>query len=227
MSSSQAALPSSASAGLLQVWNALALTGQDYEYDPGVDRRGTADVEESLGRRLPADLAAIYEAANGLYLLHGNLQILPITAEEENWCLPRHTDWLRSVEWTIPDEVVVFGGNGGDEVFGLWIPRGSDPEKAPVVLISDEDFTDDPGYGLIGSTFTRFFASWTAMYLIITEANEAALEALGVPNDIQEDDEEILDRIIAWGDPTLAGDCHDPNAEGAIPVSVLRSRFAR
>jgi hypothetical protein len=162
-------------------------------------------------------MRALYTMSDGLSLLHGNLNIYPLRAHETGLALIGSSavslsDELREYEWRIPEELVVFGDNGGDE-------RAEGGEAA--LELEERD-----GFAVIGTDLPKFLTSWSAYYLLLLEADTAALEALGVPERFwtREPDDSLMSDLLAWADPRLPdGDPHP--YQRPVVAHALREMF--
>jgi hypothetical protein len=86
--------------------------------------------------------------------LRGNLMVDPLS-DTEGGGLFGLGDRLRSWDWPVPDEVLMFGGNGADDQFGLWYPAGTPAsEPTPVVMIGA--VFEPASLALAGTEFARF-----------------------------------------------------------------------
>ena len=173
--------------------------------------------ERALGRPIPDELRRLYALSDGMSVVGGNLMIEPLTSGEGG--LVGLGERLRAWGWPIPDEVLVFGGNGGSDQFGMWYPNGADPTApAPIVMIGS---VFEPGsMALAGTTLTRFLRAWSAYYLIAVEAPIEALEALGVPTSLRQPDEDMdLEPYFRWADPALP-EVPDPYERGLDTAGI-------
>src|SRR6185369_1438624 len=110
-----------------------------------------------------------------------NLRVNPRRADPLG--LVGASDWLRSVDWTIPDELVVFGDNGSDDSFGLWLPHGrGGGDPAPVIQIAE----GGGGFALAGTALMPFLTARIAYYLVGEDESAGALADLGVPEALRE-----------------------------------------
>ena len=117
---------------------------------------------------------------------------------------------LREWDWPIPDDVVIFGSDGGGDPFGVWLPTA---EARPVVVKIGAIFK--PGcMGIMGEDVNAFLRGWTAFYLLLSEEDEATagLDALELPERLRSDDagDETFAQIMAWASPTITGSLSDP-----------------
>ena len=163
------------------------------------------ETELMLRRALPTSFRAVYEFSNGIGAVGSNtvfdsLDELATPAESQ-------ADRLREEGWPLPEELVVFGGDGSDGLFGLWLPEGSDGRgSAPVIEIGEifeEGCMDVAGTGIV-----PFLAARTAYYLRVCERvsdTTPALDALGVSAELRAapPDDELFAAIYDWADPEL------------------------
>src|SRR5262249_57471182 len=120
-------------------------------------------------------------------------------------------DSFRNGGWPSPDEVVMFGGDGSDSLFGLWLPAGSESqESAPVVEVG-EIFEEDGCMDVAGTGIVPFLAARTAYYVLLdmdVADTSAALDVLDVPAALRlgpDPDEQTLRGLYAWAAPQLPG----------------------
>ena len=72
---------------------------------------------------LPDELRSHCAEHGGEELYGGNLRIYPLEATDpETLTVANASDKLRSWDWPVPDEMVIFGDNGQSDSFGLWAP---------------------------------------------------------------------------------------------------------
>lgn len=159
--------------------------------------------EKQLGRKLPSEVIDLYRQCNGADVLGSNLVIDPIIGETLS--LVGSSDFLRKAEWPIPDDALVFGGDGGDELYALWLPR--DRVERPLVIEVGSIF--QPGsFSIVGTSLPRFLRSRTAYYLLLEECAATALDAIAVPQKFRKHspdglDDTLFDEIFRWSDPGL------------------------
>jgi hypothetical protein len=182
-------------------------------------------------------MRALYAMSDGLSLLQGNLNIYPLRARETGLGLIGSSavslsEELREYEWRIPQELVVFGDNGGDESFGLWLPTSrSTTDPVPVIEIAEGgeaalELEERDGFAVIGTGLPNFLTSWSAYYLLLLEAETAALEALSVPESFwnREADDSLMNDLLAWADPALP-DPHPDPYQRPVVARALREMF--
>src|SRR5919204_2954219 len=95
---------------LVDAWR---LSADLHRLRSGASESELAVAEDDLGRPLPEPVRALYRLTDGASFLDGNLNVYPLQAETLG--LVGASDWLRSVRWTIAEELVVFGDNGSDD----------------------------------------------------------------------------------------------------------------
>jgi hypothetical protein len=176
-----------------------------------------AEAERALGRPVPDDLKTLYRFSNGMGPLGGNLAVVPLLdtdhADGEEIGLVNLGDRLRGWDWPIPNEVLVFGGNGGDEQLGLWYPSGAPADgPTPVVMIGS---IFEPGcLALAGTDLPDFFLAWSGYYVVLLEAPAEALDALGLPGSLRKIDADgSLAPYFRWADPSLPDPEPDPYSQ--------------
>src|SRR5687767_237898 len=103
----------------------------------GVSADEIAAAERALGRTLPHDVRQLYAAYDGGGFIHSDIVVLPLLPRKpDDLALTTASALIRSWGWPIPPELVVFGGNGGDESYGLWLPEWS-AQNALVIEIAE------------------------------------------------------------------------------------------
>ena len=114
-------------------------------------------------------------------------------------------DFLRKAGWPIPEDVLVFGGDGSEDLFALWLPRHR--VEKPIVIEVGNIF--QPGsFSIVGTSLPHFLRSRTAYYLLVEECGAVALDAIAVPNRFRQCfpdrlDDKLFEEIFRWSDPEL------------------------
>ena len=149
------------------------------------------------------DVVDLYRQCNGADILEGNLVIDPL--DGQTLSLVQSGDFLRKAEWPIPEDALVFGGDGCDDLYALWLP--TDRVEKPIVIEVGSIF--QPGsFSIVGTSLPRFLRSRTAYYLLVEECDATALDAIAVPRKFRDSssdqlDHKIFDEIFRWSDPSL------------------------
>jgi hypothetical protein len=207
------ALRPSGQGELDRVLAAWRLSPASHQFEEPADEPTIAAAERALGRLLPDGLRALYQFSDGMAALGGNLTVEPLTGSEDAG-LVGLSDRLREWGWPIPDEVLVFGGNGGSDQFGAWYPvDASSGGPTPVVMIGS--VFEPACLALAGTDLPRFLLAWSAYYLIVDDAPAEALDALGLPASLRAIDEEAgLAPYFKWADPGQIDHEPDPYERG-------------
>jgi hypothetical protein len=159
-------------------------------------------------------------------LLHGNLQISPLSGSEGDITIFWLTENAKEVIDDFPDEVVVIGGNGGDEQFGVWLPAAHPASPRPIPVLEIGELFGDPPFAIAGTTITRFLRGWSAYYLMLLEADDTSLDALDVPLELRRQPDELDDDAFAdvfrWADPAIPDPSIDPYTRGLSGAELRR-----
>lgn len=202
---------------LADVIRSWQLSAELHVLQPGATERDLSTTEMAIGTRIPQPLRALYEFSNGLDLLDGNLDILPLATEDDRLCVADASKRYREWGFMVPTDVVVFGGDGSDGTYGIWIPNPPRPGSPnPVIEIGN---TFEPRcMAAHGTSLIPFLASRTAYYLMLCGSDTSALDALGVPTSLRREphelDDEAFARLRSWADPGLSDPYPDPYARG-------------
>jgi hypothetical protein len=194
---------------LPQVLRAWGLSHELHEQAPAASPEEIAHAEHALGRRLPETARHLYLSTSGGSFLSGNLnlhRLSPREGDDSVLALTTASDLLRSWQWPVPQDLVVFGDNGAGEQFGLWLPA---THARPLVVEVGENF-DEPALAIVGDDLGRFLLGWTAYYLLLlgdeTDTSEA-VEALDLPPHLRTLDEGGTDHeffaVLRWANPRL------------------------
>jgi len=206
---------------LAQVLRAWELSAPLHAPNPGCSADDLAEAARHLDRRLPAAFKQLYAVAGGGSFLHGNLvlePLLPAGGNDGASAVTTSADLLRAQDWPIPHGLVMIGGNGSDDLFGLWAP--GDDEARPLVVQAGEVF-EDASFAVVGDDLPSFLAGWTAYHLLLLGDEldvGPALDALGVPAQLRVQSsglgDEDLDALLAWSSPHLPDVHPDPYERG-------------
>jgi hypothetical protein len=179
-------------------------------------------LEAANGRPLPPEVRAVYRVVGGgTSLLGGCLNLEPLLDDE--FAVATHADQLREWDWSIPDEVVVFGGDGGGQVFGLWVPAGG-ALRHPVLRLDCGD-EDGPIMGVVAQDLPAFLAAEIASQVFpwADDVGEEAQEALGLPPELVGDPDDRIpaevgayeaehysvDPLLRWASPEVPEVAYD------------------
>jgi hypothetical protein len=208
-------------ATLTSVLRAWELSAPLHEPNPGCSADELAEAARVLDRRLPAAFKQLYAAHGGGSFLHGNLMLeplLPPDGDDDALAVTTNADELRAADWPIPHGLVMIGGNGSDDLFGLWLP--GDAEARPLAVQVGEIF-EPASFAVVGDDLESFLAGWTAYYLLLLGDEldvGPALDALGVPAQLRVQSsglgDEDLDALLAWASPHLPDVHPDPYERG-------------
>src|SRR3954452_21400058 len=122
-------------ASVLRAWE---LSAPLHEPRPGCSADELAEAARVLDRHLPSSFKQLYGAHGGGSFLHGNLMLEPLLPVGGGSAVTTGADRLRASEWPIPHGLVVIGGDGADDHFGLWLT--GDAEARPVAVQIGETF---------------------------------------------------------------------------------------
>jgi hypothetical protein len=190
---------------LQQIIDAWRLAPALNHFGPTLEPGAIDTAERQLGRPLPTDLITLYGLGDGFSVVGGNLFLDPLTGEMG---LPGHSDQLREWGWENPPDVLMFGTNGGGELFGLWYPDGADP-AGPTPVVEIGSVFEPDCMALVGTDLAPFLRAWTAYYFLICEAPAVALDAIDLPTHLRVAEPESLEPYFRWADPDLPN--HDPD----------------
>ena len=130
-----------------------------------------------------------------MYLLEGNLSIYPLFGSGNDLGLTNASAKLREWNWPIPMEVLVFGNNGSDDLFGLWYTgTQSHIFRCPVLQIG-EIFLG-PNMAVAGTDLVPFLYGWSLYYLILLEAETISLDILEAPNFLRFSAKDLADEYF-------------------------------
>lgn len=192
----------------------------------GAPPAALARAEEALGRPVPAEVAELYLATDGLELAGGDLVLYTLAGTDEELGVSDASSTIRSWDWGLPEELVVIGSDGSDGVFGIWAVPGA----RRAVVVQAHVSLDEPAMAVVGTSLAAFLEAWTAYYLPMvngeTEQITGFLDALGVPAALREGesefDDEHLQALLGWASPDLPDQEPDPYARPVDPEVLTR-----
>jgi hypothetical protein len=181
-------------------------------------------------RAIPEDLRVVCAEMAGHELLGGNLRIYPLESDDpDTLTVANASDRLRSWDWPVPDELVVFGDNGQDDSFGLWVSR--DGEARQVVVQIGAVF-EEACLAVVAEDLESFLRAWGTYYgLLLGEPwqVEQLIAELQIPEELRSLDEDGSDEefhaVLAWACPGLPDPRPDPYERGMTAEQV--DRYAR
>jgi hypothetical protein len=197
--------------------------------NPGASIAGLARAQLEIGRPLPDAACDLYREIDGGSLLHGNLNLLPLLPEGVTLALTTSSDILRSWDWSIPDELLIFGDDGAGDQLGIWLPTARGAQ--PLIVQVGEIYGDDRNLAIVGDDLPSFLLARTAYALLLLSDEEdtaEALAALDLPDYLHELDgegDDDLFELLAWASPQLPDARPDPYARGLSAAEV--ALFAR
>ena len=205
---------------LVQAWRSSEKSNL---FPPGATDLELELAESKLGFQLPSTFRELYRLFNGANLLNGNLQIYPLEETDHSLGLSSGSEKLRSWDWPIPNEGLVFGDNGSDDHFGMWLPKIQGKIFNHPILRIGEIF--EPRCMAIEATgLVPFLLGWTAYYSLLYEAENPLLDVLGLPEILRFNPDEMDDpftRIRQWADPNLPDSSPDPYSHGHDIKSLI------
>ena len=173
-------------------------------------------------------LHEIYTVSDGFELFGGSLTLYPLGSSSSRVALvvdgTPYGTFLRIHGWSVPDELIVFGDNGAEVLFGMWLPLNRSAtarcEDAPVISIAELG----AGLALAATSMRSFLSLWTAYYLLQHRGlvdTMTALNYLDLPPRFQhrEATDDLVAELTAWADPSLPDCGSDPYRR---PVSLER-----
>lgn len=185
----------------------------------GATKDAIAAAERTLGFTFPPELLKLYTAFDGGYFVGGNFNLLPLIPKSDgDLALTTASDFLRTWDWPAPPELVVFGNDGSDEQYGLWIT--DPPVERPPVIDMGAVFEDE-SFAVAGDDLASFLAGHCGFHLVtyFQEGYDlaAALEALGVPKHLREmnpNSDRAYVAFLNWASPNLPDKSPDPYERG-------------
>jgi hypothetical protein len=205
---------------VLAAWDASA---ELHSPNPGASSDGLDRAQAEIGRPLPGAAVDLYRELDGGSLLHGNLNLLPLLPEGVTLAVTTSADLLRTWEWAIPDELLIFGDDGAGDQFGIWLPTSRD--ASPLIVQVGEIYGDDRNLAIVGDDLPSFLLARTAYYLLLLrddEPTDAALDELALPDHLRElgDGDDGLFELLAWANPGLPDPRPDPYERGLTAAEV-------
>ncbi|WP_152191713.1 SMI1/KNR4 family protein [Georgenia satyanarayanai] len=207
-------------ARVLRAWRAA---GAHVDLGAPVDERLLARAESELGFPLPQDVRDLYAACDGMALASGDLVLHPLVAPDGEGVTTASRQ-LRAEGWPVPEELLVLGGTGGDEVLGVWVVP--DARRTLVVVMGSP--SEEPDLAVLGTSLAGFLAAWSAYFLPLGDPGDdpaigECLTELGAPaGPAVLDDEEHVLRLLAWASPDIPDPRPDPYERPLSPAELTR-----
>lgn len=231
---------------VLEAWSLAS------EVSNGSWRGATLDeivaAEGALGLALPSDMKELYKTYNGGDFLGGNLRFDPLfpvlyrdlyapvdaNASEkylntESHSLTTASALMRSWHFPVPHELVMFGGNGSENWYGVWLPE--EGRARPVVVELGEDDSPD-ALAIVGDDIASFLAAHSAYYLNSFASDgydlKPALDVLGVPDSLRglDIDDDQYFALLNWASPNLPDKSPDSYKRPGLTTEAI-NEFAR
>ena len=173
------------------------------DMEAGATREQVAEVASALGRKWPDEFVDLYLRCNGGDILGGNLELYPLAGREIS--VAHASRFLLENGWPIPNELIVFAGDGTGNQFGLWLPA---EEQSMTMVVEVGDIFEEGSFAVTGTSISGFLHGRSAYYLHLLECPESALDLLGAPPWFKErPSEELTDEdyenVLRWANPGL------------------------
>lgn len=139
-----------------------------YIFNPPATEAKISEVETKLGLTIPHPLHEIYRFTNGDWVL-GNLRFFPIEPTPDDWGLTNANEKYIEWGWHIPQEILLFADNGGEEAFGIWLPETGNPIFENPIIEVGELPGEEGCMGIAGTNLVSFLLGLTADDLIDRE----------------------------------------------------------
>jgi hypothetical protein len=130
---------------------------------PGASDDAIAVLERVLHGSLPGDMRACYQRTDGADVLGGNIALYPIEGAKFSVC--ELSQFYRDCKWPVPEDLVIFAGDGCGDPFGIWAPSGGGSK--PLIVQVGAIFFDRRCMAVVGTSFSRFLLGRTAYYLLL------------------------------------------------------------
>jgi hypothetical protein len=188
---------------ILKVWE----LSDNTVLNAGASDQSIAVLEKILHGSLPGDMRACYLRTDGADVLGGNIALYPIHGAK--FSVSELSEFYRDSEWPVPEDLVVFGGDGCGDPFGIWAPPGGG--STPLIVKVGAIF-ELGCMAVVGTSFSRFLLGRTAYYLLLDDTDPSCLDLLGVPQSLRtsDPDDATYEAIVRWADPELPGLSIDP-----------------
>ena len=137
-------------------------------YNSVEDPATEADIKKAeaiIGAQLPTSLREVYPLFNGGWTL--DLDFFPLDASpDEELAVTNANELFIEWGWHIPKEIRLFAGDGGEEVFGIWLPETANPIYNHPIIEVGELPAEEGCMGIAGTNLLSFLRGWSAYYLM-------------------------------------------------------------
>ncbi len=206
---------------------ALAVPDPDADPDepllqPPSTAEALAALEASLGHTLPDDLRTLLARFGATSYVPGDVFVSALTSTDDEPGIDSYAAQLRDWGWKIPAELLVFGGEGVDALYGVWRSPDAPCWQPVVAVVVDGDLA------VVGDNVASFIAGRMASHAILDAAEgddraAAILGALSVPDALRAlPDDEQWEPTMAWSNPNRPYAEPDPFTN-PIPLDELRA----
>jgi hypothetical protein len=203
---------------LFDVWQA---TEEDPSVNPPATEAEIQATEEKIGVQLPTSLREVYQLFNGDWMW--DLDFYQLDLNEHGFGLVNANKKYIEWGWHIPQEIRLFAHNGGEEAYGIWLPKIGNPiYNHPIIEVGE--LSGEGCMGVAGTNLISFLRGWSAYHLMLKESNESwrvelgedkdapnrlkriqtALDMVQVPQSLRgENFDDDLPPFRKWADPQL------------------------
>lgn len=157
---------------LIDVWN---VSSAHRSMNPPAPEAEIQAAEAKIGAQLPTSLREVYPLFNGGWTL--DLDFFPLDASpDEKLAVTNANELFIEWGWHIPKEIRLFAGNGGEEIFGIWLPETANPiYNHPIIEVGE--LPAEEGYmGIAGTNLLSFLRGWSAFHSIDEMQHIACLQ---------------------------------------------------
>ena len=114
---------------LVEAWK---VSEAHHSMNPPATETEIQAAEEKIGVTLPAPLREVYLLFNGGWalelLIRIEMHFFPLTpTPDEDLAVINANGKYIEWEWRIPQEIRLFAHNGGEEAYGIWLPKIGNP----------------------------------------------------------------------------------------------------
>ena len=167
--------------------NAWKVAGADRSWNPPATEAEIQAAEERIGATLPAPLREVYLLFNGGWALELLISIemnffpLAPTPDKDLAVINANEKYIEW-EWHIPQEIRLFAHNGGEEAYGIWLPKIGNPiYNHPIIEVGE--LSGEGCMGVVGTNLLSFLRGWSAFQFVMEESDELWAVELGEDKD--------------------------------------------